>query len=80
LSRVFCQFGHLLPDETVEGLRQEVTTYPGFLTGGTENHVAMRRTAGLLFGQWMPDAAYHYGLTGAELVRGYRVEVGDRLG
>ena len=34
LSRVFCRCGQLLEPEVAAALRQEVTTYPGFLGGG----------------------------------------------
>ena len=67
LSRVFCQFGDRFPEETKRLLFDEVTGYEGFLGGGTENHVTMRRTAGFLFGERFVDAAFHHGLTGSEL-------------
>jgi len=67
LSRVFCQFGQYLTPSAQEALRKEVTTYPGFLGGGTENHVTMRRTAGYLLGERFPEAKFHYGLTGDQL-------------
>jgi hypothetical protein len=69
LSRLFCQFGHRLGPDTLAALQQEVTTYPGFLSGGTENHIAMRRTAGYLFGERFPDAVFHYDLTGEQLAK-----------
>ncbi len=67
LSRVFCQFGERLSEETAELVFKEVSSYEGFLGGGTENHVTMRRTAGFLFGERFPDADLHFGLTGREL-------------
>ena len=67
LSRIFCQFGDVLPESTREQIYEEVTTYDGWLTGGTENHIAMRRTAGYLFGEAFPDATFYHGLTGREL-------------
>lgn len=67
LSRIFCQFGDALPEETREGILEEVTTYEGWLSGGTENHIAMRRTAGYLFGEAFPDADFAHGLKGADL-------------
>ena len=67
LARIFCQFGHLLTPEQRAAVVQEVTTYPGFFSGGTENHVNMRRTAGLLFGEWLPKETFHFGMTGAQM-------------
>ena len=67
LSRIYCQFGDVLPESTREQIFDEVTTYEGWLTGGTENHIAMRRTAGFLFGEAFPKASFAQGLTGAEL-------------
>jgi len=67
LSRIYCQFGDRLPEKIRSEIFEEVTTYEGWLTGGTENHIAMRRTAGFLFGEAFPDAEFHGGLTGQEL-------------
>jgi hypothetical protein len=67
LSRVFCQFGEQLDPAVREAVREEVTTYEGFLGGGTENHVTMRRTAGNLFGERFPEDTFHHDLTGAQL-------------
>jgi len=67
LARIFCQFGHLLAPEQRATVVEEVTTYPGFFGGGTENHVNMRRTAGLLFGEWLPEKRFHFDLTGVQL-------------
>jgi len=67
LSRLFCQFGSLLESGVVEALRDELTTYPGFLGGGTENHVAMRRTAGYLAAERFPEATFYHGLSGEKL-------------
>ncbi len=82
LSRLFCQFGSALTPEVIEGLRKEVTTYEGFLGGGTENHVTMRRTAGCLFGERFPDAPFHHELTGAQLAeecRNYMRDYGKAI-
>jgi hypothetical protein len=67
LSRIYCQFKEILPEHIREQIFEEVTTYEGWLTGGTENHIAMRRTAGFLFGEAFPDASFAHGLKGAEL-------------
>ena len=67
LSRIYCQLGDMLTPEVRQALVKDVTTYPGFLTGGTENHVAMKRTAGYLFGEGMPEAKFCCDLTGKQL-------------
>ncbi len=67
LSRIWCQFHEILPESICDQIFDEVTTYDGWLTGGTENHIAMRRTAGYLFGESFPDATFHPGLSGREL-------------
>jgi hypothetical protein len=67
LAGLFCRFGHDWPEDLVEAVREEVTSYDGFLRGGTENHIAMRRTAGYLFGERFPDDKFHYDLTGRQL-------------
>lgn len=67
LSRVFCQFGAILEPHVIEAIHHEALTYPGWLSGGTENHVAMRRTAGFLLGERFPDEKWHFGLTGRQV-------------
>ena len=82
LARIFAQFGDQLPQDIQDQIFREVTTYDGFLTGGTENHIAMRRTAGFLFGERFPDATFHHGLTGKELAEEclqYMIKYGQTL-
>ncbi|MBL7042062.1 MAG: hypothetical protein ISR77_25735 [Pirellulaceae bacterium] len=67
LARIYCQFGHLLAPEQRAAVVQEITTYPGYFSGGTENYVNMRRTAGLLFGEWLPKENFHFDITGAQM-------------
>ncbi len=67
LSRIVRQFEEHIPEELREPLREEVVTYPGYLGGGTENHVVMRRTAGFLMGEMYPQATFHHDLTGEQL-------------
>ncbi len=69
LSRILGGFRNRLPDRIVNAVRDEVTAYPHFLDGGTENHRAMKRTAGLIFGEQFPGATFHHGITGRELTR-----------
>lgn len=68
LSRIVRQFADHIPDDLREPLREEIVTYPGYLGGGTENHVAMRRTAGALMGEFYPEELFHHELTGTQLV------------
>ncbi|MDP6038771.1 MAG: hypothetical protein QGG64_09490, partial [Candidatus Latescibacteria bacterium] len=82
LSRIVAQFGDHLPEDVQRQIFEEVTTYDGFLTGGTENHIAMRRTAGFLFGERFPGATFHHGLTGSELAEEclqYMIKYGQTL-
>lgn len=67
LAGLFCRFGHGWNSELTEAVRREVTAYDGFLKGGTENHIAMRRTAGFLFGERFPTDKFHHDLTGKQL-------------
>ncbi|MDA0349082.1 MAG: EF-hand domain-containing protein [Verrucomicrobia bacterium] len=68
LSRIWCQFGSLLSPQVKADLLADVTAYENFFGGGTENHIAMRRTTGYLFGESFPDAIFHGGKTGREIV------------
>ena len=77
LARIYCQCGHLLTPQQRIAVEQEATTYPGFLGGGTENHITMRRTAGLLFGERLPERAFHFDLTGAQLAQACRQYLRD---
>jgi hypothetical protein len=67
LAGLFCRFGESWSSELTEAIRREVTDYDGFLGGGTENHIALRRTAGYLFGERFPEETFHHELSGAEL-------------
>ena len=68
LAANFGRFGGDWSAELVEAIRQSVTSWKGFLGGGTENMVAMRRAAGLIFGERFPEEKFQYGLTGRQLV------------
>lgn len=68
LSRIVRQFEDHIPADLREPLREDIIDYDGYLKGGTENHVAMRRTAGLLLAEMYPDATYHHDLTGEQLI------------
>ncbi len=67
LARIWCQFGSLLSPKVAGDLRKEVASYENYLTGGTENHIAMKRSAGYLFGEQFPDDRFAGGLSGREV-------------
>lgn len=64
----FGRFGEGWGQELTEAVRKSVTEWKGFLGGGTENMVAMRRAAGVIFGERFPDESFQYGLTGRQVV------------
>ncbi len=68
LSRIARQFEAHIPDDLREPLHADILDYDGYLGGGTENHVAMRRTSGLLLAEMYPEDIYAYGLTGEQLI------------
>ncbi|MCF7847586.1 MAG: hypothetical protein K9M45_01955 [Kiritimatiellales bacterium] len=67
LARILAACEEQLPEEVVEDIRKQVVQYPDFLSGGTENHRAMKRAAGLIFGERWPDDIFHHGISGREL-------------
>lgn len=67
LAANFARFGQNWSPALVEAVRASVTGWDGFLGGGTENMVAMRRSAGLIFGERFEREIFRYGLTGREL-------------
>jgi len=67
LAQLTCKFGHLFTPEMTEKLRKEVTTFPLFFHGGTENHVSMYRTAAFLFAERFPNETFHFGLSSRRL-------------
>jgi len=67
LARLYYQFQAVLPEATRQAILHEATSYDGFLSGGTENHIAMRRIAGLLFGEAFPQELFHFSLSGEQL-------------
>ena len=75
LSRIWCQHGSLLSPKVKADLRAEVTSYGDFFGGGTENHMAMQRSAGYLFGEQFPDAIFYGGKTGKQVAE----ECGDYM-
>ena len=67
LAGLLRRFERTWDKELVEAIRRDVISYEGFLRGGTENHIAMRRTSGYLFGERFPDETFHHDLSGRQL-------------
>jgi len=67
LAVLYARFGQGWGPELLAAVRASVTDWNGFLGGGTENIVAMRRGSGLIFGESFPDEIFHHGLTGRQL-------------
>lgn len=67
LSRIWYQFGSQLSPQVADDLRKDVAAYEDYLTGGTENHIAMKRSSGLLFGEQFPDDAFAGGRSGRDV-------------
>jgi len=68
-AQAFHHLRHVFNKQEISQFEQEMAAYTGFFGYGTENHIAMKRIAGLLFGQSFPDAQFHHGLTGAEVMK-----------
>ena len=67
LSRIVAAYPHKLSEAIMAAVREQVTAFPHYLGYGTENHRAMQRSAGLLFGERFPDDTFHHGIKGREL-------------
>lgn len=77
LAAIVAGYEDRLPEDVVESIRSQVTRYPSFLAGGTENHRAMQRAAGFLFGERWPDDTFHHGISGRELAAVCKQYVAD---
>jgi len=66
-AQAFHYLRPLLSKQEISRFEQEMTSYPGFFGYGTENHIAMKRMAGLLFGQSFPEADFVHDLTGEQV-------------
>ncbi len=66
-AQAFNHFHDLFNQNEVLFFKQEMSTYPGFFGYGTENHIVMKRIAGLLFGQSFPDVKFRHALTGEQV-------------
>ena len=68
-AQAFSHFYNIFTADEISLFRNEMATYPDFFGYGTENHIAMKRIAGLLFGQSFPGAKFHHNLTGEQVVK-----------
>lgn len=67
LAYIYGKYAGSLSPEVLAALRQQAETYDEFLGTGTENHIAMQRVSGCIFGTAFPDMKAAYGITGKEL-------------
>jgi len=67
-SQVFCHFYDIFTQDEISRFKKEMVKYHQFFGYGTENHIAMKRIAGLLFGQTFPDVEFRHALTGAQVM------------
>ncbi|MBD3265311.1 DUF1961 family protein [bacterium] len=77
LARILAEYEDQIPPNVVEEIRTQVTQFPDFLSGGTENHRAMKRAAGLIFGERWPNETFHHDISGRELAAICRKYVHD---
>ena len=68
LAALYARFGDSWSKPLVDAVRESALHWNGFLGGGTENMVAMRRMAGVVFGERFPDEKFLHDLTGRQLV------------
>lgn len=67
LAYVYGKYQDTLSAGMREALRHQAEGYDEFLGTGTENHIAMQRVAGSIFGAAFPDMKTAYGISGKEL-------------
>ena len=58
-----------MPSEVHAAMRRQMETYDEFLGTGTENHIAMQRVAGNIFGTAFPTATTAYKIPGEKLAQ-----------
>ncbi len=69
LAYLYGQYHAELRPEVREALRRQTETYGEFLGTGTENHIAMQRVAGAIFGTAFPEVTTSYKVSGAKLAQ-----------
>ncbi|MGV3663584.1 MAG: hypothetical protein ACO1TE_25670 [Prosthecobacter sp.] len=67
LAYTYGKHKDVLPPGMLEVLRRQAESYEEFLGTGTENHIAMQRVAGSIFGAAFPEMKTAYGISGREL-------------
>ncbi len=67
LAYIYGKYHASLPPGMLDVLRQQAETYEEFLGTGTENHIAMQRVSGCIFGHAFPEMKTAYGIPGKEL-------------
>jgi hypothetical protein len=69
LAYTYGKYHALMPPEVHAALRRQTETYEEFLGTGTENHIAMQRVSGSIFGAAFPTASTFYHISGGKLAQ-----------
>lgn len=67
LAYIYGKYQATLPPDVREAMRKQMETYEEFLGQGTENHIAMQRVSGNIFGAAFPDSKTFYKIPGRQL-------------
>jgi hypothetical protein len=67
LAYAYGKYQDTLRPDVREAMRKQMETYQEFLGTGTENHIAMQRVSGCIFGAAFPEAKTYYGISGKQL-------------
>lgn len=67
LAYIYGKYKDTLAAGMLDVLRRQAEGYEEFLGTGTENHIAMQRVAGCIFGAAFPGMKTSYGISGKEL-------------
>ncbi|MFZ5831683.1 MAG: hypothetical protein ACOY3P_16475 [Planctomycetota bacterium] len=67
LAYTYGKYQATLPPAVREALRRQMETYQEFLGTGTENHIAMQRVSGCIFGAAFPETATYLKIPGKQL-------------
>ncbi|HYF34988.1 MAG TPA: hypothetical protein VD994_06820, partial [Prosthecobacter sp.] len=69
LAYIFGKYHAALSPEVREAMVKQAESYDQFLGTGTENHIAMQRVAGNIFGTAFPEMTTAYKISGSELAK-----------
>lgn len=69
LAYTYAKYHAQMPPEAHAAMRRQMETYGEFLGTGTENHIAMQRVAGNIFGTAFPTATTAYKIPGTKLAQ-----------